>query len=68
MKKTLLILGLFILFSEHAIAQKTYATDKGSVIVAGSASYVSQGGDMRGSKRAVTYHMISSIQHFIIPS
>lgn len=68
MKKIMLsALALVLLLPARLFAQKTYAVDRGSMIVGGSVGFSSFGGDFRGEDRLTLISINPSLLIFVAP-
>jgi hypothetical protein len=68
MKKIIIaLIAVLIMLPAYSFAQKGYAIDKGVMLLAGSISFTSEGGDLRGDERATTFTINPAVGYFVIP-
>ena len=64
-KAIVLCITVMFLIPVVLVAQPEFATDKGSMMIGGSASFQSSGGDVRGDDRLSVITLDTKIMHFI---
>lgn len=61
-----IIFCILVLSASKAFGQKSYAINKGSMIISGGAGFWSQGGDLHGNDRLTIFNISPSIEYFVI--